>query len=198
METGDYYEEPNIKGKVFSIALIAFFAFSLFCFTTNMVYKASPFVNGKYYVSVNSDSMSQAISSNNYLETNNLKNQIAQYNIAVVDPCDGSIVNQYDVILFKKNGNLIIHRVIEIDADGNFITKGDKNLVRDDWVVTKEEVIGKYSYSLVFMSFINYLGYTPGFYVALAGVTYDLGVILYFQIKKDKALKKYQNGQENI
>lgn len=193
LESGDYEEEPSVKGKVLSILLTVYFAFSLFCFTTNLIYRSTPLVGNSYYVSVNSDSMSQALSSNTYLKNNNLTNQIAQYNIAVIDKIDVHDVQKYDVIMFKKNNTYIVHRVVQITSSGNFVTQGDKNINPDNWEVTVDEVIGKYSHSLVFMSFINYLGYTPGFYVALTGVTYDLGVLLLFEIKK-KSLLKQQNS----
>lgn len=196
LNEGDYEEEPNVKGKAFSIILVAFFAVSLFTFTTNIVYRATPYVNGQHYVSVNTDSMSQAIDSNTYLEDNKLTNQIAQYDIAVFDPIKGENVHQYDIILFKKDGKLIVHRVIEITASNTFKTQGDKNINPDNWEVTYSELIGKYNHSLKFMSFVNYLGYTPGFYVFLVGVTYDIGVILYFEIKKDKLIKANKKSGE--
>ena len=191
VESGDYEEEPkSVKGKIVSISLIVFFVFSLFTFTTNVIYRTSPFVNNQYFVSIKTDSMSQAIESNDYLKDNGLTNQIAQYDIAVFDKAKGEDIQQYDIILFKKNNTLITHRVIEVKTDHTFVTQGDKNINPDNWVVTYDEVIGKYNHSLVFMSFINYLGYTPGFYVFLVGITYDLGVILFFEIKKEKELKK--------
>ena len=190
LESGDYEEEEeSVKGKVVSIILVAFFAFSLFTFTTNIVYRTSPVSNGQHYVSVNSDSMSQALPSNTYLKTNNLTNQIAQYDIAVFDNAKGEDIKKYDIILFKKGNILVTHRVIEITDHSTFRTQGDKNINPDEWEVTYDEVIGKYNHSLVFMSFINYLGYTPGFYVFLVGLTYDLGVILFFEVKKDRLLK---------
>ena len=190
LESGDYEEEErSVKGKVVSIILVAFFAFSLFTFTTNIVYRTSPVNNGQHYVSVNSDSMSQALPSNTYLKTNNLTNQIAQYDIAVFDNAKGEDIKKYDIILFKKGNTLVTHRVIEITDHSTFRTQGDKNINPDEWEVTYDEVIGKYNHSLVFMSFINYLGYTPGFYVFLVGLTYDLGVILFYEVKKDKLLR---------
>lgn len=196
LESGDYEEEErSVKGKVVSIILVAFFAFSLFTFTTNIVYRTTPVVSNQYYVSVNSDSMSQALGSNVYIKNNNLTNQIAQYDVAVFDKARGEDIQKYDVILFKKNNILVTHRVIEVTDHQTFRTQGDKNINPDEWEVTYDELIGRYNHSLVFMSFINYLGYTPGFYVFLVGLTYDLGVILFFELKKDKSLKKYNKPQ---
>lgn len=190
VETGDYYEEPSTKKKVFTIILISYFTLSLCIFGVNLFYRSSPFINNQYYVSIKTDSMSQALSSNTYLKNNNLTNQIAQYNVAVFDKLDDKNINKYDVILFKMNNKLIAHRVVEIKEDGAYITQGDKNPTRDDFEVNRDIVLGKYNHSLTFMSFVNYLGYTPGFYVALTGVTYDIGAILLYEFKKERHLKK--------
>ena len=187
--SGDYYDEPNTKKKVFSIILVAYFALSAAIFGINLFYRSSPYINNQYYVSIKTDSMAQALSTNYYLKNNNLTNQIAQYNIAVFDKLDNNEIKKYDIILFKKDNRLIAHRIVEINDDGTYTTQGDKNPAKDDFTVNKDEILGKYNHSLGFMSFINYLGYTPGFYVAMVGVTYDIGVILFFDYKKSVAVK---------
>ncbi len=182
--SGDYYDEPSTKKKVFTIILIGYFALSAGIFGINLFYRSSPYINNQYYVSIQTDSMSQALSTNVYLKNNNLTNQIAQYNIAIFDKLGEKNINKYDIILFKKDNRLIAHRVVEIKDNGDLITQGDKNPSRDDFVTSRNEVIGIYNHSLSFLSFINYLGYTPGFYIAMVGVTYDIGVILFFDYKK--------------
>ena len=137
--------------------------------------------------------MSQALKENYYLDNNKLTNQIAQYDIAVFDKTTENNIEKYDIILFKKDNILIAHRVVEISDDGLFYTQGDKNPERDDFTVSYTEVLGKYNHSLKFLSFVNYIGYTPGFYVTMVGVTYDIGVILYFEFKRSKLRKNNEN-----
>ena len=135
--------------------------------------------------------MSKALEENVYLKNNNLTNQIAQYNIAIFNKVeDPATLEQYDIILFKQENKMIVHRIIEIDSYGNFITQGDNNKQADDWVVDKNSVIGVYQKSLVFMSFVNYLTYTPGFYVAMIGATYILGTLIVFEIMNAKLAKQ--------
>lgn len=50
-------------------------------------------------------------------------------------------VNENDIITFKKDDELITHRIMEIDGD-EIITKGDANNTEDE-KITKEAVIGK-------------------------------------------------------
>ncbi|MBR0295205.1 MAG: hypothetical protein IJQ67_04795 [Bacilli bacterium] len=133
--------------------------------------------------------MAAPLSSNTYLSKNKLTNQIAQYDIAVCQKYNNQELKLYDIILFKKDNKRIIHRIVEVVDDNTFITQGDNNPKRDDFTVQKDEIMGIYINSLVFMSFVNNLGYTPGFYVLFVGVTYDIGVILYFELKREK-LKK--------
>lgn len=192
-ENGDEFEDDNKKGKVLSIILIAYLVLSASIFAINLYYRSSPLVKDQYYVSIKTDSMSQALKTNYYLENNKLTNQIAQHDIAVFDKTKENDIEKYDIILFKKENILIAHRVVEISDDGLFYTQGDKNEQRDDFTVSYSEVLGKYNHSLKFLSFVNYLGYTPGFYVAMVGVTYDLGVILFFEFKKSKLTKNDEN-----
>lgn len=181
---------PKIIG---GLLLGLLFAFSLFGFVTTLIYRTSPLIGNSYYISVVSDSMSSKNSKNTYLLENDLNNQIAQYDIAEVERCSSSMVNIYDVILYKKDNTLIIHRVIKINDDNTFVTRGDKNDANDEWVVTNDMFIGIYKKSLPFMSFINYLTYTPGFYILLGGTTFDIGVLLVYEIKRNNIKKKYIN-----
>ena len=180
--------EISRKGKLgLSLGLIALFAASAFSLGIKIVYRAAPAFGNQYYVSVNSPSMAAKHQSNTYLKTYGLDNQIAQYDVAVFDVYDKQDIKQYDVILFEKNNALIVHRVVEIQEDGSCITQGDNNPSRDDWSVAKSEIKGVYVKKLGFLSFVNYLGYTPGIYIALAGSVYDLGVLLLFEILDKKS-----------
>ena len=186
------------KRKILPIALSVYFALSLGLFTINLVYRSTPYINHQYYVSVNSDSMSKALDTNTYLMVNNLDNQIAKYDIAVFNKTDDQTeFKKYDIILFKKEGKLIVHRIVDIKEGEQYITQGDNNAKADDWVVTREDIRGMYSKKLAFMSFLNYLTYTPGFYVSMIGVTYIIGVSIYFDIENEKLLKKVKMEDQN-
>lgn len=50
-------------------------------------------------------------------------------------------VNENDIITFKKDNELITHRIMEIDGE-KIITKGDANNTEDE-EITKDAVIGK-------------------------------------------------------
>lgn len=59
-----------------------------------------------------------------------------------------------DVIAYESNdGILIIHRVIKINADNSFITKGDNNNTPDSLYVTKEKVRGVVRLKIPFIAY---------------------------------------------
>ncbi|MBI4044174.1 MAG: signal peptidase I [Candidatus Diapherotrites archaeon] len=53
-----------------------------------------------------------------------------------------SAIQENDVIVFEKNGETIIHRVVETNPTG-FRTKGDKNPYTDSYTVRPRDIIGK-------------------------------------------------------
>lgn len=57
-----------------------------------------------------------------------------------------SDIKEEDVIVYKKEENLITHRLIEMEED-KLITKGDANNVQDE-PITKDCVIGKVIYAI--------------------------------------------------
>ncbi len=61
--------------------------------------------------------------------------------IVFVNPVP-TIINEGDIIVFRKYDMVIIHRVVEVTKEG-YITKGDANPTKDPWIVKKEEVLAK-------------------------------------------------------
>ena len=72
--------------------------------------------------------------------------------IVVVEDVSQSLVDNLqpgDIIEFTEGkGVPIVHRIIEIDEEGNFITKGDANSKPDTDPVTPQEVRGKVVYTI--------------------------------------------------
>jgi signal peptidase I len=65
-------------------------------------------------------------------------------------------------ITFTHNGEVITHRLVSVNADGTFATKGDANKTPDPWVVQPRETIGavvasvpKLGYWLVYLKSIT-------------------------------------------
>ena len=69
-----------------------------------------------------------------------------------VDPADVKIG---DIVRYKKGNVEVIHRVIGINPDGTFSTKGDNNNVADPEPVRRDQVVGRY------VGRVPYLGWVP-------------------------------------
>lgn len=65
-------------------------------------------------------------------------------------------LKKYNIIVFSREGQMIVHRVIDKYEKNNkyyFVTKGDANNQRDSGLVEEEELIGVYMFE------IKYIGY---------------------------------------
>ena len=144
-------------------------------------------------VSIQSESMALVDSSNTYIQENNLENKIYKYDICKFNKVNSlDDINLYDIILYRSSINnkqiLIAHRVIKINEDNTFEVRGDANKESDITDLTFNDIIGVYEKRLAFPSFVNYLVYTPGFYVFYVGCIAVIATSLYFKQKEKKLL----------
>ena len=64
---------------------------------------------------------------------------------------NSSTYKRGDIIAYKKNNKIIIHRInkiVDIDGDEYYYTKGDSNKSIDEFVVENEMIIGKVKFKL--------------------------------------------------
>lgn len=115
--------------------VLIFFLFSMLAFViiSNFSGKIA-FIGGRSLMWVKTGSMDPTIEERSYI---------------VVKRSDGSDIEIGDVITFKSPDPLLkgaynTHRVVRIDANGNFITRGDANLKEDDYAISKDRVVAKY------------------------------------------------------
>ena len=114
--------------------------------------------------------------------------------IVVIKPVDPETLKIGDIICFKlTEPTSITHRIINI-TDQGFITKGDANEDPDQWIVKKENVIGK---AILTIPFIGYLGYfvrTPTGFILL--ILLPASVIIIMEIRNIvKELTKQKQEQ---
>lgn len=55
-------------------------------------------------------------------------------------------INKNDIITFRKDGNLVTHRLVRLDNQ-NYYTKGDNNPTEDE-PIGKEDIVGKVVFSI--------------------------------------------------
>ena len=128
----------GIIGYTVIIALMAIVAFIMF---SNMSGKAT-FIFGKTAMWVKTQSMSPEIPEKSYI---------------LVRQATASDVKVGDVIVFISSdpsiaGSYNTHRVLEISENGEFVTKGDNNLVADQYTAKPQNVIGIYERNLPVMT----------------------------------------------
>ena len=125
--------------KIIKIALIICIATIIAIFT--VLYRPVSLAGDTHYEPVYTGSMEPAIPVGS---------------VVVIKPVDPETLKIGDIICFQlSQPTSITHRIINI-TDQGFITKGDANEDPDQWIVKKENVIGKAIFTI---PYIGYLGY---------------------------------------
>lgn len=100
---------------------------------------------------VKSGSMSEKHEYNSYLVENDLNDQMQMFDIIVSHtPPKEDDIKLYDVIVYERDGDLIVHRVVKIlepDEEGEgrlFYTRGDANKKNDILPVEYDQIRGIY------------------------------------------------------
>jgi signal peptidase len=115
--------------------------------------------------------------------------------IVVIKPVDPETLKIGDIICFKlTEPTSITHRIINI-TDQGFITKGDANEDPDQWIVKKENVIGKVILTVPFVGYLGYFVRTPIGFILL--IIIPASIIIILEIRNImKELKKQK--QESL
>ena len=58
-----------------------------------------------------------------------------------------------DVLAFNYNGTIIVHRIVEVNKDNTYITKGDANNGKDNWTVNNRMIKGSVNF------YVKYVGW---------------------------------------
>ena len=126
------------------LLLLASVTLLAYIFITTMQGKAADFF-GYRILHVVTGSMEPTISVDDYIVVQD------------VNPAD---LEKDDIIAFytedqEIKGKMVIHRIVDIQADGRFVMKGDANPVADPLTVRGDQVVGKYKGRLRFLNWIS-------------------------------------------
>ena len=163
----------------------------------NRISGGSIVVGENSIIVVETGSMSYKNEVNTYLE--NYDNQFQAFDIIGITKKEKEDINLYDVIAFRNDeGNIIIHRIIEIDGN-NYITRGDANDQSDSWDTTYEDIIGVYNgFNIPLMGiFIIFLQSNSGIVTVIA-IMYCLILFGILQDKIDKKLEQRTKELMNV
>ena len=74
--------------------------------------------------------------------------------VIIYKNCDVDKLEEKDIIAYKRDDDVtVIHRIIKVNSDGTFITKGDYNNVADTLYVKKDQVEGKVKLRIPFIAY---------------------------------------------
>jgi signal peptidase len=106
-----------------------------------------------------------------------------------------------DIITFNsgvgESNTVITHRIDDINEDGTYITKGDANSVNDVDFVSKEDIIGKYFFRIMYVGYVINFSRTPlGFFLL---IIIPVMIIAYGEVDKIRnEIKKIKSEKQNI
>jgi len=131
----------NIITSIILIAAIIFTAYVMICAARHKAVD----VFGKSVLKVVTGSMEPSINVGEYI---------------VVEKVDRSALKNGDIISFYSEqtdiyGMLVTHRIVDIQEDGTFITKGDANPIEDSVAVKPDRIVGKYTGKARFFIWVN-------------------------------------------
>jgi signal peptidase len=118
----------------------------------------------------------------------------------VTKAVDPTTLKVGDVITYMENGKTTVtHRIIGINEDGTFKTKGDANNTEDDTPVKHEDVIGIYAFRIPKLGDVAMFAQTPVGMIIFIGVPLVLYAILDALIrgKQNKKRKKAEAASKD-
>jgi signal peptidase len=129
--------------------------------------------------------------------TGSMEPAIPVGSVVVIKPVDTETLKIGDIICFRLSESAtttVTHRIINITNEG-FTTKGDANEDPDQWIVKKENVIGKAIFTIPYIGYIGYFARTPIGFILL--IVIPASIIIIMEIRNIiKELRKQNKTHE--
>ena len=151
-----YYQKRKKQNQTSDAVLTAITTFIILLFVVlmsfSLIFKANDqliYFGNTTYLVVRTNSMENISNVNEYVEENELFNQIKPNSLIVIEKKD--TYDLYDVCAFKVEDEIIVHRIIKIeyDKDGNkyYTFRGDANpgSMTFETYVSEDEILGYYT-----------------------------------------------------
>ncbi len=122
--------------------------------------------------------------------TNSMEPTIKVASVVVIKPESFENLKVDDVINFYRGGNDVTftHRIYAIDYEaGTIITKGDNNTGVDQFVTSKDQVVGKVLFSIAYVGYL--INFIKSYIVYIVLITLSI-LLLVKGITMTKELKK--------
>ena len=179
--------EKSITSKlhiVMDVVSGVIIAFLLAIFITGLTYRINNdnlFIGNTTYMTILTSSMEEKNEDNDYLLTYDLNDQITQYSLIGIDKINNEDdIELYDILAYKHDDIVIVHRVVEIKENDKGETiyrlQGDSNpsSLSYEKELTFDDFIGKYN------GYQNYgLGVTLTYIKSNIGIIAILGAAIF-------------------
>ena len=179
--------EKSITSKlhiVMDVVSGVIIAFLLAIFITGLTYRINNdnlFIGNTTYMTILTSSMEEKNEDNDYLLTYDLNDQITQYSLIGIDKINSEDdIELYDILAYKHDDIVIVHRVVEIKENDKGETiyrlQGDSNpsSLSYEKELTFDDFIGKYN------GYQNYgLGVTLTYIKSNIGIIAILGAAIF-------------------
>ena len=85
------------------------------------------------------------------IKTNSMEPTISINDVVITKKVKKEKIKKGDVITFLQDGEVITHRITQIDDNGNYTTKGDNNNIEDTFKITYETIEGKHILTIPYL-----------------------------------------------
>lgn len=181
----------EVVKRVISSVLMAFVCVFFILALVNKISGNATVVGNKTLMVVASGSMSEKNAKyKDYLSGHD--DQFPTYSIIVLEKVDSpEDLKRYDVIAYVNDkGVNIIHRIVNVNSDGTYTTRGDANAESDSDHPPFDRVIGKYT-----GKYLPTIGVFILFFQSYSGIATILAVI-YCMIMMDNRAKAMNDARE--
>lgn len=94
-----------------------------------------------------------------HITTGSMEPTIEEGEYILVTDNNMDSLNVKDIVAYYTEdpevyGQLVVHRIVKVNDDGTYLTKGDANMKTDELSVRKEQIIGRYSSSIWFLNWL--------------------------------------------
>ena len=85
------------------------------------------------------------------IKTNSMEPTTSINDVVITKKVKKEKIKKGDVITFLQDGEVITHRITQIEDNGNYTTKGDNNNIEDTFKITYENIEGKHILTIPYL-----------------------------------------------
>lgn len=85
------------------------------------------------------------------IKTNSMEPTISINDVVIAKKVEKEQIKTGDVITFLQDGEVITHRITQIDDNGEYTTKGDNNNIEDTIKINYEDIEGKHILTIPYL-----------------------------------------------